>query len=523
MMPEPEDNNDDAIERNESRPATPPPDKSIHERKKSKIFVLFNQLLHPEVVDPVIKSSSTSTKIKHYQSKSLSNINEIKSKNDNFPFEIKVKTPPNTSKPSIKMTRKILEFLHLKDRENGEEVDLDVEISDDELEMLKETVPLIHDRHDLSFKLKYHFIGSKIIGRGASGIVRLAGGNLDQSESKRFAVKELRRRKKQETCQEYLKKLIREFRIAMLMHHENVVNTLDFVMIGDKWYEVMEYCSGGDLFAAIQRGKMSQEEIDCCFKQLLMGVKYLHEMGVSHRDLKPENLLIDSMGHVKITDFGVSEVFCDFEWYFGNVPSLNEKCKEKTKLSDDVDKDKSEDIDVKSIQDDGKSIQDDVKSIQNDGKSSKDSICSTDKHKIHKLKGLCGSCPYIAPEEFTGQEYDGRLVDVWSLGIIYYTLIFHCVPWEMAHLKNQNYKKFLEEGFDQFEPFNRLPARPRSLLKRILEPDPIKRITIDEIISDEWFKNIRTCTERQEIPLKNNSLSYNCDFDQDDQANHQHT
>ena len=88
------------------------------------------------------------------------------------------------------------------------------------------------------------------------------------------------------------------------MHHENVVHTIDFVMIGDKWYEVMEYCSGGDLFAAIQRGKMGQEEIDCCFKQMVQGVKYLHEMGVSHRDLKPENLLIDAGGHVKITDFG---------------------------------------------------------------------------------------------------------------------------------------------------------------------------------------------------------------------------
>lgn len=63
----------------------------------------------------------------------------------------------------------------------------------------------------------------------------------------------------------------------------------------------MEYCPGGDLYAAIKKGNMSGATVDCYFKQILEGVAYLHSMGVAHRDIKPENLLLDGRGHVKIT------------------------------------------------------------------------------------------------------------------------------------------------------------------------------------------------------------------------------
>lgn len=75
------------------------------------------------------------------------------------------------------------------------------------------------------------------------------------------------------------------------------------------WCEVMEYCPGGDLYAAIKRGTMNQADIHSYFKQMLLGVDYLHRMGVAHRDIKPENLLLDGKGKIKITDFGVSDVF----------------------------------------------------------------------------------------------------------------------------------------------------------------------------------------------------------------------
>ena len=69
----------------------------------------------------------------------------------------------------------------------------------------------------------------------------------------------------------------------------------------------MEWCGGGDLFSIIKLGHMTPLEQNCCFKQLVRGVAYMHSMGIAHRDIKPENLLLNEEGQLKITDFGVSE------------------------------------------------------------------------------------------------------------------------------------------------------------------------------------------------------------------------
>src|SRR5262245_28683805 len=62
----------------------------------------------------------------------------------------------------------------------------------------------------------------------------------------------------------------------------------------------MEFCPGGDLYAAIKKGGMSPSEVECCFIQITNGVAYLHSQGVAHRDIKPENLFFDTKGHLKV-------------------------------------------------------------------------------------------------------------------------------------------------------------------------------------------------------------------------------
>lgn len=115
-------------------------------------------------------------------------------------------------------------------------------------------------------------------------------------------LQEFRKRRKNETEKDYVKKLTSEFCISSTLHHTNIVETVDLVQDeSHHWCEVMEYCPGGDLYAAVKKGTMVPEEIDCYFKQILEGVSYLHSMGVAHRDIKPENLLLDGRGRVKIT------------------------------------------------------------------------------------------------------------------------------------------------------------------------------------------------------------------------------
>ncbi|KAF9371742.1 serine/threonine-protein kinase HAL4/sat4 [Podila verticillata] len=274
---------------------------------------------------------------------------------------------------------------------------------------------------DCTLLKKYGLCDKGNIGQGATAVVRLAHklSDDDDEAEKLFAVKEFRKRRKNETEKEYVKKLTSEFCISSTLHHENIVETVDLVQDEQHhWCEVMEYCCGGDLYNTIKQGHMSRIEIDCCFKQLIHGVAYLHSMGVAHRDIKPENLLLDGQGRLKITDFGVSDVF--------------RMCWEKNP---------------------------------------------------HLSKGLCGSEPYIAPEEFQNKEYDARCVDIWACGIVYYCMVYQGIPFRAATAQDPNYQHFLDmRTVGNYEPFERLPFGSRNLMKKILDPNPETRITIERKI-----------------------------------------
>ncbi|KAJ3054318.1 serine/threonine-protein kinase HAL4/sat4 [Rhizophlyctis rosea] len=311
----------------------------------------------------------------------------------------------------------------------------------------------------------------EVLGKGANAVVRLC---CPVNSEKKYAIKEFRKRRKDETQKEYVKKLIAEFCISSTLRHDNVVTTVDliqdevsgnedvwegekgergfrtdvFFWCGDlqkrQWCVVMEFCAGGDLYTRIHTGNLTEPaEIDCYFKQLLSGVQYLHSMGVAHRDLKPENLLLDSAGRIlKITDFGVSDVF--------RAP-----------------------------------------------------FCTVSR----KAKGVCGSGPYIAPEEFVKEgngggpgEYESEGVDVWSCGIIYYVMVYNSIPWKAAVGGDVRFKHFLEHK-GNFWPLDRLPSGPKRLMYRILDPDPATRIKVPEILEDEWIKEVRSCDAGNEATV----------------------
>lgn len=145
----------------------------------------------------------------------------------------------------------------------------------------------------------------RVLGSGAGGSVRLM---KRSSDGVTFAVKEFRAKHNYESEREYAKKVTAEFCIGSTLHHGNIVETLDIVQEKGKWYEVMEFCPY-DLFATVMTGKMSREEVGCCFLQILNGVTYLHAMGLAHRDLKLDNVVINDHGILKIIDFGSASVF----------------------------------------------------------------------------------------------------------------------------------------------------------------------------------------------------------------------
>ncbi|KAI5951437.1 NPR1 [Candida jiufengensis] len=146
---------------------------------------------------------------------------------------------------------------------------------------------------------------SESLGAGAGGAVKLVN---RLSDNKTFAVKEFRTKYQTESKRDYAKKITGEYCIGSTLKHPNIIETVEICYDNDRILQVMEYCDY-DLFAIVMSNKMSREEINCCFKQILSGVHYLHSMGLAHRDLKLDNCVIDKRGIVKIIDFGSAVVF----------------------------------------------------------------------------------------------------------------------------------------------------------------------------------------------------------------------
>ncbi|KAH7117011.1 kinase domain-containing protein [Dendryphion nanum] len=280
----------------------------------------------------------------------------------------------------------------------------------------------------------------EVVGRGAFGIVRVAH-KTDAKDPKReqlYAVKEFKQRPG-ESAKKYQKRLTAEFCISSSMQHPNVINTLDLLQDDKGVYcEVMEYCSGGDLYTLVlAAGQLEVVEADCFFKQLMRGVEYLHEMGVAHRDLKPENLLLTTHGSIKITDFGNGECF-RMAW----------------------------------------------------------------EKEAHMTAGLCGSAPYIAPEEYVDKEFDPRAVDVWACGIIYMAMRTGRHLWRVAQKgEDEFFDRYLEDRKEEdgYRPIEVLRRRQcRNVIYSILDPNPTRRLTAHQVLFSEWVKEIKVCRAGEE-------------------------
>ena len=75
-----------------------------------------------------------------------------------------------------------------------------------------------------------------------------------------------------------------------------------------KLYYVLNFCNGGDLYYLLSRCKKFKEgQARFYAGEIFCALQHLHGLGVIYRDLKPENVLLDSDGHVKLTDFGLSK------------------------------------------------------------------------------------------------------------------------------------------------------------------------------------------------------------------------
>lgn len=200
----------------------------------------------------------------------------------------------------------------------------------------------------------------------------------------------------------------------------------------DIWrWIAMELADGGDLFDKIEPDEGVGEDIaHVYFLQLVSAIGYMHSKGVGHRDIKPENMLLSADGNLKIADFGLATLF----QYNG-----------KTKLS----------------------------------------------------TTLCGSPPYIAPEvvqcsskkNSKGVGYSADLVDIWSCGIVLFTLLAGNTPWDAPTQNSYEFSEYVRTNAkpEDDELWDNLPTTTLSLLRGMLKVDPKSRFSMQDVRKHPWF------------------------------------
>ncbi|VVC29341.1 Armadillo-type fold,Protein kinase, ATP binding site,WD40-repeat-containing domain,Protein kinase [Cinara cedri] len=165
---------------------------------------------------------------------------------------------------------------------------------------------------------QYKLIDS--IGQGSYGLVKLAYNELDD---KNYAMKILSKKKlmKKAGCfgrmnakrkgANPLDKVYREIALLKKLDHPNVVKLVEVLEDPDEdhLYLVFELLERGEVMQVPGDPPMSESKARSYFRDILLGLEYLHFQRIVHRDIKPSNLLIDANGHVKIADLGVCNEF----------------------------------------------------------------------------------------------------------------------------------------------------------------------------------------------------------------------
>ncbi|KAJ8751597.1 hypothetical protein K2173_016846 [Erythroxylum novogranatense] len=267
---------------------------------------------------------------------------------------------------------------------------------------------------------------------------------------------------------------------------------------------VMEYCPGGDLYAAKLRQPANRFSISSAkfyAAEILLALEYLHMMGIVYRDLKPENVLVREDGHVMLSDFDLS-LKCDVvpkllrshhSWESGQKETcFLQSCATPIRpvFSCFSASGKRQKIAVTTI----------VEQVDSDHQP--EPIGRTPELVAEPInarsKSFVGTHEYLAPEIISGQGH-GSAVDWWTLGVFLYEMVYGRTPF-----KGENNEKTLINILKQPLVFPRLGVsnskefeelvKVRDIIAKLLIKNPKKRIGClkgsVEIKRHDFFKGI---------------------------------
>ncbi|KAK3842503.1 MAG: kinase-like domain-containing protein [Linnemannia gamsii] len=281
------------------------------------------------------------------------------------------------------------------------------------------------------------------LGRGVHGKVKLCRDTVTDELCAIKIVDKTTRRRLGRAQLSNEQKIRREIAIMKKCIHPNVVRLIEVIDDPNarKIYLVLEYMEGGEVRWKDVEDKpiLLLDDARTIFRDIVLGLEYLHMQGIIHRDIKPANLLLSGDGAVKISDFGVS--------HFSEKNALEHDLDNAPAWGDDL-----------------------------------------------ELAKTAGSPAFFAPELcYASHGYAPRppitkAIDIWALGVTLYCFVYGRCP-------------FIAET--EFELFNIIPRKQPSypdsvpgrdhvepslkdLLSRLLEKDVSKRITLREVKEHAW-------------------------------------
>uniref|UniRef100_A0A8C6S2Y9 non-specific serine/threonine protein kinase n=1 Tax=Nannospalax galili TaxID=1026970 RepID=A0A8C6S2Y9_NANGA len=256
----------------------------------------------------------------------------------------------------------------------------------------------------------------KLISNGAYGAVFLV---RHKSTRQRFAMKKIN--KQNLILRNQIQQAFVERDILTFAENPFVVSMFCSFETKRHLCMVMEYVEGGDCATLLKNiGALPVDMVRLYFAETVLALEYLHNYGIVHRDLKPDNLLITSMGHIKLTDFGLSKI---------GLMSLTTNLYEGH-----IEKDAREFLD----------------------------------------KQVCGTPEYIAPEVILRQGY-GKPVDWWAMGIILYEFLVGCVPF-FGDTPEELFGQVISDEIVWPDGDDALPPDAQDLTSKLLHQNPLERL-----------------------------------------------
>merc|ERR1719226_462101 len=246
------------------------------------------------------------------------------------------------------------------------------------------------------------FEAIKVIGKGAFGEVRLVQ-KIDTGHV--YAMKILRKADMVE--KEQVAHVRAERDILVEADHQWVVKMYYSFQDPANLYLIMEFLPGGDMMTLLmKKDTLSEDCTQFYVAETALAIDYIHKLGFIHRDIKPDNLLLDSNGHVKLSDFGLCTGL---------------KKSHRTEFYRDLSQVKP--LDLTNPMD------------------SKRKAESWKKNRRQLAYSTVGTPDYIAPEVFLQTGYTASC-DWWSLGVIMFEMLIGYPPF-CSENPQETYKKIM--------------------------------------------------------------------------------